>query len=334
MGSYEFLKGLLVPMYAARATEEVLYGKRGVTLSTAKEIARAGDLAHWLVRTSTLHPAFRNHALHYDMIMGGQYDSVTKQMATTFEGLTLELQMEAYEKAKKMVRERLPVIKSIANDLCETKAATVQGTDIIQRLQSTPLETVDVQVVEEVPEAVNGKVQEGAIVAAASSSGRVGSASFKGQDGGVSTFRQQQEEASNGISSSSSSSSIPSEKMNGNGNGNGAKESFKEQLRAELRLPPHILEDAIAVLTGQADEATLPGFVNGSSNGSGNGRGPNTEEREKQMRRFATSAEAPFPEAPEVPELTREFIKDSSLYEWASKARPQQPDTEVEVLHL
>lgn len=32
------MQGLLVPLYAARATEEVLYGKRGVTLSTAKEV--------------------------------------------------------------------------------------------------------------------------------------------------------------------------------------------------------------------------------------------------------------------------------------------------------
>lgn len=32
--------------------------------------------------------------MHYDMIMGGQHDPVTQQMATTFEGLTLELQRE------------------------------------------------------------------------------------------------------------------------------------------------------------------------------------------------------------------------------------------------
>jgi hypothetical protein len=37
MGTFEFCVGLLVPLYAARATEEVFYGRRGVTLSTSKE---------------------------------------------------------------------------------------------------------------------------------------------------------------------------------------------------------------------------------------------------------------------------------------------------------
>ena len=35
---YEMLCGLLVPLYAARAAEEAFYGRRAVTLSTAKEV--------------------------------------------------------------------------------------------------------------------------------------------------------------------------------------------------------------------------------------------------------------------------------------------------------
>ena len=35
---YEMLCGLLVPLYAARAAEEAYYGRRAVTLSTAKEV--------------------------------------------------------------------------------------------------------------------------------------------------------------------------------------------------------------------------------------------------------------------------------------------------------
>jgi hypothetical protein len=38
LAPYEMLCGLLVPLYAARAAEEVLYGRRGVTLQTAREV--------------------------------------------------------------------------------------------------------------------------------------------------------------------------------------------------------------------------------------------------------------------------------------------------------
>jgi hypothetical protein len=245
------------------------------------------------------------------MIMGGQYDPVTKQMATTFEGLTLELQREAYETAKRMVRERLPVIKSIANDLCEAKSATVQGVDIIQRIQSVPI--VPVEVDGEAPSSPTSSW----------SSGRPGSASFRQGEGGESSFREPKTTERSG---GPESADLDETKVGWNA-------AFKEKLRAELRLPAHLLEDAIAVLSGQADEATFPGFV--SNNGSGSSvSGPNTEMWENQMRRFATSPDAPFPISPPVPELTKEFIKHSSLYDWANKARIQQPDAEVEVLRL
>lgn len=39
LAPYEMLCGLLVPLYAARATEEVLYGRRGVTLQTSREVS-------------------------------------------------------------------------------------------------------------------------------------------------------------------------------------------------------------------------------------------------------------------------------------------------------
>ena len=39
---YEMLCGLLVPLYAGRAAEEAYYGRRAVTLSTAKEVRLLG----------------------------------------------------------------------------------------------------------------------------------------------------------------------------------------------------------------------------------------------------------------------------------------------------
>lgn len=38
LAPFEMLCGLLVPLYVARATEEVLYGRRGVTLQTSREV--------------------------------------------------------------------------------------------------------------------------------------------------------------------------------------------------------------------------------------------------------------------------------------------------------
>lgn len=38
MGDYELMCAMLIPMYAARATEEAFYGPRGVTLATAPDV--------------------------------------------------------------------------------------------------------------------------------------------------------------------------------------------------------------------------------------------------------------------------------------------------------
>ena len=37
-GDFALCCGLLIPLYAARATEEVFYGRQGVTLGTAPEV--------------------------------------------------------------------------------------------------------------------------------------------------------------------------------------------------------------------------------------------------------------------------------------------------------
>lgn len=45
-GDFDLCCGLLVPLYAARATEEVFYGKRGVTLGTAQEVSSSAWPVH------------------------------------------------------------------------------------------------------------------------------------------------------------------------------------------------------------------------------------------------------------------------------------------------
>ena len=55
----EVCADLLVPLLSARATEEVLFGTKSITLSSSEDVSIAGDLAHYLVAESNLHPAFR-----------------------------------------------------------------------------------------------------------------------------------------------------------------------------------------------------------------------------------------------------------------------------------
>ncbi|KAK9845418.1 hypothetical protein WJX81_006080 [Elliptochloris bilobata] len=139
LAPYEMLCGLLVPLYAGRAAEEAYYGRRGVTLSTSKEVSRAGDLAHWLVRKSTLHPALRRVPLSYSMRMDGRPDPTVMNMEPLFEALALQLQKAAHTRALRLVRERRPVIERVAAELLDGGAMEmVEGTRIVELILAMP----------------------------------------------------------------------------------------------------------------------------------------------------------------------------------------------------
>ena len=58
LAPYEMLCGLLVPLYVPRAAEEVLYGRRGVTLQTSREVTAMPAVPEQtcrLVKLTTLH---------------------------------------------------------------------------------------------------------------------------------------------------------------------------------------------------------------------------------------------------------------------------------------
>jgi hypothetical protein len=65
-GDFSFCVGLVVPMYAARAAEEVVYGRGGTTLSTAADIATAGRLTKYLCAYSDTNPALLGNVLGLD----------------------------------------------------------------------------------------------------------------------------------------------------------------------------------------------------------------------------------------------------------------------------
>lgn len=57
------------------------------------QVSMAGDMATWLVAHSQMHPDFSELPVMYDMTMGGFEDPTTRNTASRFEGLILQLQV-------------------------------------------------------------------------------------------------------------------------------------------------------------------------------------------------------------------------------------------------
>lgn len=57
------------------------------------QVSMAGDMATWLVAHSQMHPSFSELPVMYDMTMGGFEDPTTRNTASRFEGLILQLQV-------------------------------------------------------------------------------------------------------------------------------------------------------------------------------------------------------------------------------------------------
>ncbi len=55
LGSFDFCCRVLVPLYAARALEEALYGEAGLTLSTSSEARRPRSLSTAWKQSKSLH---------------------------------------------------------------------------------------------------------------------------------------------------------------------------------------------------------------------------------------------------------------------------------------
>lgn len=62
-------------------------------LNMPVQVSMAGDMATWLVAHSQMHPAFSDLPVMYDMSMGGFEDPTTRNTASRFEALILQLQV-------------------------------------------------------------------------------------------------------------------------------------------------------------------------------------------------------------------------------------------------
>lgn len=96
--TFELCTGLMIPLFAGRVTEKVMFGPESVTLGTAKEVAKAGDLAYYLVAQSDFHPAFRHIPVKLRMQMGSQGDTTLKGTAEWFERHTSHIQEVAFNR--------------------------------------------------------------------------------------------------------------------------------------------------------------------------------------------------------------------------------------------
>ena len=91
------------------------------------------------MRKSLLHPRLRDKNVMYDMDMGGHDDPTTRNTASRFEHLILQLQTAAYDQAKRLIRQRKAAIERLAQELTEDPQETVQGQRIIEIIESTPV---------------------------------------------------------------------------------------------------------------------------------------------------------------------------------------------------
>ena len=67
LDSFEWCCHLLLPLFAGRVTEEVLYGRGGASLMTSHDLSEASNLAWWLVSRSGLHPVARGDSTSWFM---------------------------------------------------------------------------------------------------------------------------------------------------------------------------------------------------------------------------------------------------------------------------
>lgn len=138
ISTFDLCCALLVPMYVPRAVEEVLFGPKAVSMSTSREIAKAGELATWLVAYSKLHPLFRDGFM-YNKTMGGRRDPTVQGSAVRFAPYIRRMQDHAYRQALELVKARRPVIEAVAEEMYTSSNETVSGARIIELLDSTPL---------------------------------------------------------------------------------------------------------------------------------------------------------------------------------------------------
>ena len=128
----------LAPLLMPRAAELLFFGADGVTLATAREVAAAGDYAHWLAVASDMSPTTRATPTARFIPTDAGDDTLTKDTASDHAAAGVRLQAAAWERALTAVRGWRSAIEAVAAALDASPDAEVDGDTLTRLLDAHP----------------------------------------------------------------------------------------------------------------------------------------------------------------------------------------------------
>jgi len=149
LGEFLHVAGLLVPLYAPRATEVAFYGPDAASLATASPLSDCFAIGYWCVRNCQTHPRFRNMPPLDTLVWMGEDDSGRSQrdpLAVGFDEefgyhkLTLTLLKASWRRAQQLVATRRTAILRVAEAMLAAEDETISGERLVELIESTPLD--------------------------------------------------------------------------------------------------------------------------------------------------------------------------------------------------
>jgi cell division protease FtsH len=138
LSPYEVACAALVPLLVPRAAELILFGPDGATLATAREVAAAGDYAHWLATTSAMHPGVRSTTRATALITDAGDDPLTAARSAAGAAAGAALQAAAWARARALVRAWRPAVDAIAGALLASPELAIDGDELARLMEAHP----------------------------------------------------------------------------------------------------------------------------------------------------------------------------------------------------
>eukprot|EP00208_Stichococcus_sp_RCC1054_P005895 CAMPEP_0206144500 /NCGR_PEP_ID=MMETSP1473-20131121/24271_1 /ASSEMBLY_ACC=CAM_ASM_001109 /TAXON_ID=1461547 /ORGANISM="Stichococcus sp, Strain RCC1054" /LENGTH=933 /DNA_ID=CAMNT_0053540335 /DNA_START=302 /DNA_END=3104 /DNA_ORIENTATION=- len=136
---FDFACRSLVPLFAARTIEEIIYGKDGISLSTTLAVNKAAKLAYFLVKTTNMYPGLDQSPLVYGLFPGGVKDPTTENLEYFWAPRQWQLLLATKMRAEKFIRARLPIIHEMVETMLADRMERVNGDWIKERLANQVL---------------------------------------------------------------------------------------------------------------------------------------------------------------------------------------------------
>ncbi|WIA18809.1 hypothetical protein OEZ85_003491 [Tetradesmus obliquus] len=155
LGEFLHVASLLIPLYAARAWEVAEHGPDAASLATAAPIADCFQIAYYCVRNSLLHPRFKRlPPLHTYIMLGNGpgWANARDPLAIGldeelgFHALTLTLLKAAWRRTQQLVATRADAIRAVAAELLSAEDEKVEGSRLVEIIESTPLNKTDISI--------------------------------------------------------------------------------------------------------------------------------------------------------------------------------------------